>query len=51
MIHQEYQRRRARRIKYTTEKVNRETLDKVLVMIDGSTIELTSKEDIENVYH
>ena len=48
MIHHEYQRRRARRIKYITGKVNGEALDKVLVMIDGSIIELTSKEDIEN---
>ena len=31
--------------------MNEGVLDKVLAMIDGSTIELTSKEDIKNVYH
>ena len=51
MLYYEYQRKRARKIKYAIGKLNREALDKVSVMIEGSKVELTTKADIENACH
>ena len=50
MLH-EKQRRRARKIKYSTGKGFSGALDKVSIKVNGQTTELTDKTEIENACH
>ena len=51
LLHHEKQRKQARKIKYSTGKVNRGALDKVSVRIQGIKKELAAKNDIEDACH